>query len=56
MISTMNSSNCAYNETAYSSGVSWGAAGNKLGPNQIPLSGGGNLWCQGGVAESLMQG
>ena len=56
VISTMNSSNCAYNETAYSSGVSWGAQGTSWGPNQIPLSGGGNLWCQGGVAESLMQG
>jgi hypothetical protein len=56
IISTMNSSNCAYNETAYSSGVSWGAQGTFWGPNQIPISGGGNLWCQGGTMESLMQG
>ena len=56
VISTMNSSNCAYNETAYSSRGIVGRAGNKLGAEPNPLSGGGNLWCQGGVAESLMQG
>ena len=56
IVSTENSSNCAYNETAYSSGVSYGAQATFWGHNQIALTGGGNLFCQGGTVEQLMAG
>ena len=56
IVSTENSSNCAYNETAYSSGVSYGAQATFWGHNQIALTGGGNLFCLGGTLENLMAG
>jgi hypothetical protein len=56
VVSTENSSNCAYNETAYNSGVSYGAQSTFWGRNQIVLTGGGNLFCVGGAVEQLMAG